>query len=88
MNYIYVGEVVNTHGIKGELRVISNFNYKDKVFVKGMLVYLGLRKQKMTIASYRKHKNFALITLEGINDIMMRLLLKEIIYILKEKVFK
>ena len=69
MNYIYVGEVVNTHGIKGELRVISNFNYKDKVFVKGMLVYLGLRKQKMTIASYRKHKNFALITLEGINDI-------------------
>lgn len=42
----------------------------------------------MTIASYRKHKNFALIKLEGINDIMMRLLLKEIIYILKEKVFK
>ena len=70
MNYIYVGEVVNTHGIKGELRVISNFNYKDKVFVKGMLVYLGLRKQKMTIASYRKHKNFALITLEGIEDLI------------------
>ena len=31
---VYVGEIVNTHGIKGELRIISDFKYKDKVFFK------------------------------------------------------
>ena len=69
MNYIYIGEVVNTHGIKGEIRIISNFQYKNKVFIKNMNLYLGNRHQKMTINSYRKHKNFDMVTLEGINDI-------------------
>ena len=32
MNKIYIGKVVNTHGIKGEIRILSNFEYKDKVF--------------------------------------------------------
>ena len=30
MNEIYLGEIVNTHGIKGELRIISNFKYKKE----------------------------------------------------------
>ena len=29
---IYLGKVVNTHGIKGELRIISDFKYKNTVF--------------------------------------------------------
>lgn len=69
MNYIYIGEVVNTHGIKGEIRIISNFQYKDKVFIKDMTLYLGSRHQKMTINTYRKHKNFDMVTLKGINNI-------------------
>ena len=28
MDFIYVGEIVNTHGIKGEVRIISDFKYK------------------------------------------------------------
>mgnify|MGYP003307463539 CR=1 FL=1 len=32
--YIYIGKIVNTHGIKGELRLLSKFPYKDKVFIK------------------------------------------------------
>ena len=32
--YIKIGQIVNTHGIKGELRIISDFKYKDKIFVK------------------------------------------------------
>ena len=46
---VYVGEIVNTHGIKGELRIISDFKYKDKVFFKGNKLYLGKRKQKVLI---------------------------------------
>ena len=30
MEYIYIGEIVNTHGIKGEVRICSDFKYKDK----------------------------------------------------------
>ena len=32
MNKVYIGKIVNTHGIKGELRILSDFPYKDKVF--------------------------------------------------------
>ena len=28
MNYICIGKIVNTHGIKGEVRLLSNFKYK------------------------------------------------------------
>ena len=29
---LYIGKIVSTHGIKGELRILSDFQYKDKVF--------------------------------------------------------
>ena len=30
-DYVCVGKIVNTHGIKGELRILSDFELKDKV---------------------------------------------------------
>ncbi len=35
MKYIYIGDVVNTHGLKGEVRLISDFEHMKKVFKKG-----------------------------------------------------
>ena len=49
MNYLYVGKLVNTHGIKGEVRLLSKFRYKDKVFVKGFKVYIGKDKKEFEI---------------------------------------
>ena len=69
MNYINIGKIVNTHGIKGELRILSDFKYKDKVFKKNMLIYIGKEKNKEKIISYRKHKQFDMICLEGYNNI-------------------
>jgi len=69
MKYIKLGKIVNTHGIKGELRIISDFRYKDKVFKKDMLVYIGKDKIKETINSYRPHKQFDMITLVGYTNI-------------------
>ena len=66
---VYVGEIVNIHGIKGELRIVSDFKYKDKVFINGNKLYLGKRKQKVVITSYRKHKNYDMVKFEGIDDI-------------------
>ena len=33
MDKVYIGKVVNTHGIKGEIRILSHFPYKNKVFI-------------------------------------------------------
>ena len=67
MNKILVGKVVNTHGIKGEIRIKSNFKYKDRVFVVGN--YINILDKDYKITSYRYHKVFDMVKLEGFNDI-------------------
>lgn len=69
MDYIYIGKIVNTHGIKGEIRILSDFQYKDLVFKKDFEIYIGDKKIKEIINSYRPHKTFDMITIKGINDI-------------------
>lgn len=67
MKIIYLGKFVNTHGLKGEIRIISDFEYKDEVFKIGNSIYID--NKKFIINSYRKHKNYDMIKLNGINDI-------------------
>ena len=69
MKYVYVGKIVNTHALKGEVRLISNFEYKNRVFKEGVKVYLGQFKTEETIESYRKHKQFDMIKFIGIDYI-------------------
>ena len=69
MEYIYLGKIVNTHGIKGEIRILSDFKYKDRIFKQGKAVYIGKEKTKEIINSYRFHKVFDMITLKNINNI-------------------
>ena len=40
MELIKIGKIVNTHGIKGELRILSKFPYKEKIFIKNMKLYI------------------------------------------------
>lgn len=68
MRYIKIGKIVNTHGIKGELRLLSKFPYKEDVFKIDMPIYIE-KQEKEIINSYRKHKNFDMITLKGYNNI-------------------
>ena len=69
MKYVLIGKLVNTHGLKGEVRIISDFKYKDKVFVPGMKIYIGKDKICEIIKSYRHHKIFEMITMDGYNNI-------------------
>lgn len=69
MEYIYIGKIVNTHGIKGELRLISNFDKKDKVFKPNFTIYIGKEHIEEKIKTYRKHKSFDMISLEGYDNI-------------------
>ena len=71
MDYIYIGKLVNTHGIKGEVKLISNFEYKDLVFTPNMNVYID--NEKLTINTYRHHKIFDMLTFKEynyINDVL------------------
>ena len=69
MEYIWIGTIVNTHGIKGEIRIHSDAEYKECIFVKGNKLYIGPQKEKMVIGSYRVHKIYDMVTLEGKNNI-------------------
>ena len=68
---LYIGELVNTHGIKGEVRIISFFKYKNLIFKPNN--YLYINNEKLKIKTYRKHKNYDMVTFENydnINDIL------------------
>ena len=85
--FIYIGKIVNTHGLKGEVRILSDFDKKDKVFVPGMTIYLGRKKEKEVIRTYRHHKIFEMITMEGYNDINEILRFKGLyVYVKKEDI--
>jgi len=74
MNLIYIGKLVNTHGLKGEVRIISDFKYKDNVFKINNNLYIN--NKKYNIKSYRKHKIYDMVNLLGIDNIDDALLLK------------
>lgn len=84
MEYVCIGKLVNTHGIKGEVKLLSNFEYKDKAFVVGMNFYIGEDKEKVTVNSYRHHKVFDMVTFKEYNYINDVLKFKgKLVYILK-----
>ena len=69
MEFIYIGKLVNTHGIKGEVRILSDFRYKKNVFKKGFVFYIGKDKKEFVVESYRQHKNFDMVVFNGYYDI-------------------
>ena len=69
MDYIYIGDIVNTHGLKGEVRLLSDFKYKDSAFKVGMNFYIGKSKVNEVVNSYRVHKNYDMVTFKDRNHI-------------------
>ncbi len=67
MNNIYVGTITGCHGIKGELKILSDFEYKERVFTKGFSLIIDNNSYQIT--SVRIHKNFFLITINDLYDI-------------------
>ncbi len=68
---IIIGKTVSTHGIKGELKVISDFEYIDKAYVIGNKILIN--NIEHIISSVRYHKQYILLgidNLTNINDIL------------------
>lgn len=72
MNYYQIGKIVNTHGIKGEVRVQSITDFPEERFAPGATVYVfqaGHPSRQLTVKTHRQHKQFDLISFEGLDDI-------------------
>ena len=69
MRFIYIGKVTNTHDLKGEIRILSNFEFKDKIFTKGFKLYVGHLKTEEIIETYRQHKQYDMVKFVGIDNI-------------------
>lgn len=69
MEYVYIGKIVTTHGIKGELKIISDFEYKNEAFKVGNKICIGSEKSEEVIQSYRVHKNYDMITFKNYDNI-------------------
>ncbi len=81
MDKIYVGTIVSTHGIKGEIRIISKLeqSLKEKVFKVGYSILINDKEYKLR--SYRRHKNYDMVLLDDFNNI------NDVLFLMKQKVY-
>ncbi|MDR4886521.1 ribosome maturation factor RimM [Fredinandcohnia sp. QZ13] len=67
-----VGKIVNTHGIKGEVRIISRTDFPEERYKIGNTLYIFMEDKdpiEVKVQSYRTHKNFDLVTFEGYENV-------------------
>lgn len=73
VEWFNVGRIVNTHGVRGEIRVLSTTDFEDQRFKVGNKLAAFKKNDKkptwVTIESVRRHKNFILLTFEGLHNI-------------------
>ena len=69
MNKLYVGRVVGTHGIKGEIKVFSDNEYQERIFKVGTVFYFGDLEKEYKVSQIRYHKGNYLVLLDGFNNI-------------------
>ncbi len=82
MTKLYIGKIVNTHGIKGELRIKDNLTTKQRkeIFKIGSNLIIDDKTYKIT--SYRVHKNYDMVTFLGFNNI------NDVLFLKGKKVYK
>ncbi|MBR4164487.1 MAG: ribosome maturation factor RimM [Solobacterium sp.] len=72
-DYICIGRIVNTHGLKGEVKIQSYSDFDAQRYKKGNHVYI-LHEGKyndLTVETFRSHKGFSLVKfheIQGINQ--------------------
>ncbi len=80
MSKVYVGKIVSFHGIKGEIRILSDFDFPDKAFLVGSNLIIDDKVYE--IVSYRVHKNYHMVKFLGYDDI------NDVLFLKNKKVYK
>lgn len=84
MGYIQIGKIINTHGIRGQVKVhpltddINRFSHLK-------IVYLGHNKIKARVEEVKYHKNMVILKFEEFNNINEILSYKEDFIYIDEK---
>ena len=68
MKLLKVGKIVNTFGIKGELKILSESDFIEDRFKIGQVLYLD-NEECLEITAFRMHKGNVLIKVNDHNDI-------------------
>ena len=71
MDKVRVGVIVNTHALKGELKVKSFSDFDEKRFAKGSELLIHYHKEyiEVKVKSVRESKGMLLVLFEGLEDI-------------------
>ncbi|MBD5806649.1 ribosome maturation factor RimM [Limosilactobacillus walteri] len=71
MKYYNVGKIVNTHGVRGEVRVLATTDFINERFAPGTTLYLQEEKEPLAleIEKARQHKGFILVKFRGYDNI-------------------
>ena len=64
---IKIGKLVNFHGVRGEVKLLSDSDFLEERFKAGNTVVIS--GEELTIESYRTHKNFHMLKFEGVSHI-------------------
>ena len=73
VEYIPVGQIVNAHGIKGEVK-LNPMGFDPEFVADFDILYIGGKRTE--VKSARVHKSVVLLTLPGVNDMDAALALK------------
>ncbi|MFD0959456.1 ribosome maturation factor RimM [Paenibacillus chungangensis] len=72
-NWYTVGIIVNTHGIRGELKVVSKTDFPQQRFAPGSVLMMvaedNNKSMPVTIASSRAQKSMYIVKLKGFDSI-------------------
>lgn len=71
MKTIQIGTIVNTHGLKGEVKVIASTDFKEERYDSNHSIYIDFNNEfvPVKVKKYRIHKGCDLLTFEGLEDI-------------------
>lgn len=73
MEYFEIGKIVNTHGIHGEVRVLTTTDFVAQRFAIDTTVYVRTLRQpqpqSLTVKTVRRHKQFLLVSFEELADL-------------------
>lgn len=75
MNYFNVAKIVNTRGLRGELKVISYTDFPEERFKSGTELQIFKTEkdevpvQTVTVKNAKEYKGSFIVTLEGMNSI-------------------
>lgn len=71
--YYTVGKIVNTHGLRGELKILPTTDFPDERFQKGSELFIEhpqlAERLPVTVASAKPHKNTYLLKLKQYDHI-------------------